>query len=49
MFLSRPLSMSVPEVSVFNGVYGNNHLIVAQPPFDKCVCVCVCLSAMFSL
>lgn len=50
-FFSVLLSMSVPAMSVFNGVWGNNRLIVELPPFEKCVCVCVfvCLDAVISL
>lgn len=49
MFLSGPLSMSVPAMSVFNGVCGNNHLIAALPPFEKCVYVCVTWCYVFTV
>lgn len=39
--------MSVTAMSVFNGVCGNNHLML--PPIEKSVCVCVCVGAMVSL
>ncbi len=42
------LCLSVAAMSVFNGVCGNNHLIVRLPPFEKCVCMCVCLCVCLS-
>lgn len=34
-FYPGPLSMSAAAMSVFNGVCGNNYLIVALPPFEE--------------